>query len=76
MEIIILLIAIVIIIGVAGFLLERANKAKKETEDNFQSLLAAIQSPICIVDANGRLLDILNRKYVRESAFILDEADD
>lgn len=73
---VILLITIVIIIGVAGFLLERANKAKKEIEEDYQSLLAAIQSPICIVNANGNLLNIVNRKYVRESTFILDEADD
>lgn len=72
---VILLITIVIIIGVAGFLLERANKAKKEIEEDYQSLLAAIQSPICIVNANGNLLNIVNRKYVRESTFILDEAD-
>lgn len=76
MEIIILLIIIVVIIGVAGFLLERANKAKKETEEDYQSLLAAIQSPICLVNASGKLLDILNRQYVRESVFILDEAED
>ena len=76
MEIIILLIIIVVIIGVAGFLLERANKAKKETEEDYQSLLAAIQSPICLVNASGKLLNILNRQYVRESVFILDEAED
>ena len=73
---IILLIIIVIIIGVAGFLLERTNKAKKETEEDYRSLLAAIQSPICIVNANGKLLNIINRKYVRESMFILDKDDD
>lgn len=72
---IVLLIAIVIIIGIAGFLLERANKAKKKTAEDYQSLLAAIQSPICIVNANGELLDIINRQYVRESMFILDEAE-
>ena len=76
MEIIILLIIIVVIIGVAGFLLERANKAKKETEEDYQSLLAAIQSPICLVNASGKLLNIINRQYVRESVFILDEAED
>lgn len=76
MEIIILLIIIVVIIGVAGFLLERANKAKKKTEEDYQSLLAAIQSPICLVNASGKLLNILNRQYVRESVFILDEAED
>lgn len=73
---IILLITIVVIIGVAGFLLERANKTKKETEEEYQSLLAAIQSPICIVNASGKLLNIINRKYVRESVFILDETED
>lgn len=76
MEIIILLIIIVVIIGVAGFLLERANKAKKKTEEDYQSLLAAIQSPICLVNASGKLLNIINRQYVRESVFILDEAED
>lgn len=77
MEIIVLLIiAIVVIVGVAGFLLERANKAKKETEEDYQSLLAAIQSPICLVNASGKLLNIINRQYVRESVFILDEAED
>lgn len=73
---IILLITIVVIIGVAGFLLERANKTKKGTEEEYQSLLAAIQSPICIVNASGKLLNIINRKYVRESVFILDETED
>lgn len=71
-----LLIIIVIIIGVAGFLLERSHKARKEREEDYQSLLAAIQSPICIVNASGRLLNIINRKYVRESTFILDEDED
>lgn len=72
---IILLIAIVVIIGVAGFMLDRANKSKKRTEEDYQSLLAAIQSPICIVNAGGNLLNIINREHVRESMFILKEAD-
>ncbi len=72
--------AIIIILaaatGATALLLAGTRKKLEEKSLEHERLLKAIQSPICIVDADGRLKDIINRKYVKESAFDMDNTKD
>lgn len=64
--------ACIIIAAIAFFFIQKIQKEKADISTDYQSLLAAIQSPICIADAQGRLISVINKPYVKESAFDLN----
>ncbi|MBR1688038.1 MAG: hypothetical protein IJ710_05820 [Prevotella sp.] len=65
------IIIIVLLLGVAVMagLWQKTKKEKNAETSDYHSLLSAIQSPICIVDSDGQLASIINKPYVKESAF-------
>jgi len=56
-----------------GILLIWTKKNLDAKSNEYESLLRSILSPICIVDENGKLINIINKKYVKESAFDVDD---
>lgn len=71
-----IIIILAVCTAVLAFLYTGMRKSYTGKSNDYESLLKAIQSPICIVDVKGRLISIINRRYVKESTFDMDAAED
>lgn len=68
----ILIIILAVALAVVSVMLYASRRAYEEKNSDCESLLKAILSPICIVDEHGKLVKIINERYVKESVFDME----